>query len=547
MKQLETLIAFWLLAGTFAICAGCGGHVENPTISRIAAASSAGDTAEDDDHALIDRGDASGDRDSFGVTYSKMSANAQTIGAFGPAFAWPIIPIHMALLQDGRVLSYGTDEFGNQGAALRYSIWDPQKGTGPNAHLLLNNSTATDTFCAAQVQLPATGEILIAGGDSTVNGQRNYSNSDLNAFNPATNALVKQNRPMAYKRWYASMVTLASGATVVLGGRASPGPPNVFNNFPELYSPSSGWQTLTGAPSVAAYGQQNFYYPQAWLAPNGQVYILGHNGSQYFLDPAGLGKLAPVAGASLPQAGNWLPSVMYLPGKVLSLRLQAQSIVVDLNAGKPVATSGGNLSQDRLMSNATLLADGRVVVTGGSAVNNELTQVAYQTEIWDPALNRWTTGASAAKPRLYHSVAMLLPDATLVVGGGGAPGPVKNLNAEIFYPPYLFKQDGSGNFADRPAVTTSPAAVAWNQSFTVGVSAGTKVSRVTWVHTGTVTHNFNSGQRFQELPFTQSGSTIKLTSPDSPNIAPPGYYMLFVFDANGVPSVAKIIRMASSS
>ena len=68
---------------------------------------------------------------------------------------------------------------------------------------------------------------------------------------------------------------------------------------------------------------------------------------------------------------------------------------------------------------------------------NQLTGVAYQVEIWDPATGHWTAGASAAVPRLYHSNALLLTDATVLTGGGGAPGPLANLNAEIYYPPYL--------------------------------------------------------------------------------------------------------------
>ena len=86
-------------------------------------------------------------------------------------------------------------------------------------------------------------------------------------------------------------------------------------------------------------------------------------------------------------------------------------------------TSTGSPSQERFWSTLTVLPDGKVLATGGSAVANQLTGVAYQAESWDPATGRWTLGASAAKPRLYHSTAILLPDATVLTAGGGAAAP----------------------------------------------------------------------------------------------------------------------------
>jgi hypothetical protein len=97
-------------------------------------------------------------------------------GFFGPSFSWPIIPIHMALLPDGRVLNYGTDQTGAQGAQLIYDIWDPTS----NAHTTLPNGTSTDIFCGAAsligegptVPTSLTSTMLVTGGDSTVGGVR---------------------------------------------------------------------------------------------------------------------------------------------------------------------------------------------------------------------------------------------------------------------------------------------------------------------------------------------------------------------------------------
>ena len=141
---------------------------------------------------------------------------------------------------------------------------------------------------------------------------------------------------------------------------------------------------------------------------------------------------------------------------------------------------------------------------------------------------------------------MLLPDGSVLTGGGGAPGPVKNLNAEIYYPGYLY--NGYGQPAARPSLVTAPGLLQLhlNQQFAATVGSAAPIGRVTFVHTGAVTHTFDSGQRFLDLFFTQASQTLTITLPTiDPNVVVPGYYMLFVFDQAGVPSVARIIRVLS--
>jgi Galactose oxidase-like, Early set domain len=206
-------------------------------------------------------------------------------------------------------------------------------------------------------------------------------------------------------------------------------------------------------------------------------------------------------------------------------------------------TPTADIDQVRHWSNATVMADGKVLVTGGSAVANTLTGVAYAAEIWDPATGQWTLGAKAEKTRLYHSIAMLLPDGSVLTGAGGAPGPVKNLNMEIYHPPYLY--DASGQPAARPSLLDAPGVVqlSLNPQFAVTLGGADPISRVTLLHTGAVTHAFDSGQRFLQPGFTQNGQTLTITLPTDPNVVVPGYYMLFVFNQAGVPSVARIVQV----
>ena len=244
----------------------------------------------------------------------------------------------------------------------------------------------------------------------------------------------------------------------------------------------------------------------------------------------------------MPSGANILPTIPFAPGKVLSVRSN-QVFVVDFTQTVPVATQTDDIDQVRYYASGTVLANGKVLVTGGSTVPNQLTGVAYQAEIWDPATGHWTAGASAAEPRLYHSNALLLTDATVLTGGGGAPGPLANLNAEIYYPPYLYTS--SGQPAVRPAITSVSSATGATLSVTVGPTD--QISRLTFVRTGSATHDNNMEQRFIDLAFQQSGQQLTATLPSDPTVLVPGYYMLFAFDQAGVPSIAQVLFVDPTS
>jgi Domain of unknown function (DUF1929) len=482
---------------------------------------------------------------------------AQVQGAFGPAFGWPIIPIHMVMLPDGRVLSYGSDQAGIQGGLLRYAVWDPALGQEATSFQVLDNTTGTDIFCASQFVQPRDGKVMVIGGDRSINALRNYAVADVNVFDGATNTLTKQAQPMTYRRWYATAVTMGNGEQVVLGGRDDreqaatetfAGTLATYATTPEVFNPDTGWRTLPGAFSDAAFGAagENFWYPKAWLAPNGKVVSISHAGSLFEIDPAGSGTITAFASKMLYSNAN-APSVMYAPGKIMSMRHDNYVQLLDLNGEVPVISDAAPASTRRRWGFATVLPDGQVWANGGSKLDMLEVDAVLPSELWNPTTNTWTITASATRSRLYHSTSILLPDATVLTGGGGAPGPVANLNAEIYYPPYLFSKDGSKTFAVRPVISAVAApSVGWASALTVDVQSTTPISRVTWVRTGAATHSFNNEQRFMELPFTQTGTQLQVTTPASVTQAPPGYYMLFVFDAAGVPSVARILRMAAS-
>lgn len=469
---------------------------------------------------------------------------ADTKGLFGPVINWPVIPIHLTLLPDGRVLSFGRN-LSVPNNILAHSIWNPSLGTGTSAHEIIPNPIHTDVFCAGQTVISSTGETLITGGTARLTQQYNYSVADTNFMDPQSGTF-RTDTPMQFKRWYPTLVALANGDVVILGGRDEKDLPT-YASTPEIYTPGAGFRTLPGATNEDAYGKlgASWSYPRGFLAPNGKVFIVSHAGKTFWLDPTGEGAIARISTVNAPVSFPSLPSLMYAPGKILSIRSTKRAFVFDINDDTNVKMKQvAGISALRFYSSATILADGKVFLMGGSEVANKLTGVDYHTETWDPSTEQWTITASATIPRLYHSNALLMPDATVLTGGGGAPGPLKNLNAEIYYPPYLYKNDGSGLPADRPIITAAPSGLVWNQDFDVSVTSSAPIGKVTFVRAGSATHALNVDQRFMELPYSQTDAgTIHVSGPTDRNIAPPGSYMLFVFDQNGVPSVSKMIHL----
>ncbi len=467
-------------------------------------------------------------------------------GFFGPAFAWPIIPLHMALLPDGRVLNFGTDQTGAQGAQMIYDVWDPKIGNVPGAHTILSNTTGTDIFCAGVSLLDGSGNVLITGGDLTISGERNFAQNKVNIFNPAQNTLTPS-QSMNYARWYASITTLPNGEKLLLGGDNNKNDPITGGErTPEVRNPTLGWRKLPGI----SIDPNQWYYPRGFVGADGAVYVVQEDGTILRLTTDGVMGTMQDTGLQVGTGAFYYPSVMFTnangnPFSVLTVRAGLVVKAVDISNSPPVLTSVSSPTYDRRWGNATLLADGTILYSGGSGVVNQLTNVAYQAELYNPATGTWTLDATAAIPRLYHSATLLLPDGSVLTGGGGAPGPINELNAEIYFPPYLYLPDGSGNPAPRPQIFSAPStALQLGQNFLMTVGANDQIGKVNLIRVGANTHAFNSEERLISLPFTQSGTQITATLNASPNLAPPGYYMLFVLNSSGVPAIAKIVSVA---
>ena len=116
-----------------------------------------------------------------------------------------------------------------------------------------------------------------------------------------------------------------------------------------------------------------------------------------------------------------------------------------------------------------------------------------------------------------------------------------NMNVEVYHPPYLY--DATGARAMQARLTSAPAQIDIGETFFVDFTDAADISRVTMVKTGSVTHSWNMEQRFVELTFARSGSRLRVQAPTRAADAPPGFWMLFALNENGVPSHARIVKI----
>jgi hypothetical protein len=222
----------------------------------------------------------------------------------------------------------------------------------------------------------------------------------------------------------------------------------------------------------------------------------------------------------------------------------ATAETIDLNAVAPTWQFTGSMAFPRRHMNATILPDGQVLATGGTRGGGKLVDFSdanaiHAAEVWDPGTGQWTTLSSNSVTRVYHSVSLLLPDGTVLHGSSGdamdgtAQVPPQR-NHEIFSPPYLFK-------GARPVISSAPSNVGYGQTFSVGTPNVAQITQVRWIRLGSVTHAFDASARANTLSFQIVDGAVQVTAPSSARAAPPGHYLLFILNRNGVPSPGKVV------
>ncbi len=453
------------------------------------------------------------------IAVAEGSLNEATLGSWSAPTTWPFVAIHTSVLPNGKVLSWGrTDEHHTPSA----SLWDPATAT-----LTPVPNHDTNLFCAGHSFLP-DGRLLVTGGHI----HDGEGPADTNLFDYRTNTWT-QGPPMNAGRWYPTNVSLGNGEVLVSSGTEIAG---LGNPMPQVFTAAGTWRNLTSALRMQPY------YPFMHVAPSGAVLYAGPEPLTELLYPGGTGGWVQLGRKPDNRIRVYGSSVMYRPGKVLTMGgadgqgFMNTAETLDLNLATPVWKRAKPMGYARQHLNATLLPDGTVLVTGGLGPNGAV----FTAELWNPTNGNWTQLAANAVPRLYHSTSVLLPDGRVFSGGGGQPGVAgygDYYNVEVYSPPYLFK-------GARPVITSVAAEVTYNTLFQVGTPDSAAISRVTWVRLGSVTHAYDENQRFVELTFARpTATTLHVRAPAHSNLAPPGDYMMFLLNAQGVPSAAKIVRV----
>jgi hypothetical protein len=316
-----------------------------------------------------------------------------------------------------------------------------------------------------------------------------------------------------------------------------------YARIPEVYDPVTNTWTELPLASLSIP-----YYPHAFVLPDGKVAVTGT------AEAAVPTRVLDVATQTWTTASSQLrdqyTSAMYLPGKVVksgkstnssgNLPSTNNAYVIDLTESNPNWRQVSSMAFPRAYHVSTLLPDGSVLVTGGGRTTGDydIANAVYAAEIWSPTTEAWTTMSSMQKPRLYHGSAILLPDGrVLVTGGGRSPGPdIRDQESfEIFAPPYLFK-------GSRPSITSAPAQLTHNQTFTIETPDAASIATVSLVAMGNMTHGINMSQRFVPLAFSTTSGSLTVTAPADANLAPPGVYMIFIVNTQGVPSLAAVTK-----
>ena len=364
-------------------------------------------------------------------------------------FSSEVLAVHAAVLHTGKVMFFAgsgnvkqRQESPDFGSIDQENLHERGLGPGRHAHadgdenffhpvaIKGDNGKVFDFFCGGDSFL-ADGRLLSAGGTLAYPGHIS-GRADAVLFNPTTQQWARAGH-MAHGRWYPTLVTLGDGRVLAVSGLNEDGN---LNETIEVYSPQTDtWQTLHLPPDFPGLP----LYAHLFLMADGRVLFTGGQvegpdvplGRACSTSPTARsawslpGKLSE-AGSRKQSASVLLPPAQDQKAMIIGGGVGDEGIidataavdVIDLKAAHPQFQPAAPMNLPRTHVNAALLPDRTVLVTGGGLARESRLTPTLQSEIYDPATNTWTLVASSKVPRLYHSVALLLPDGRVVAAGG---------------------------------------------------------------------------------------------------------------------------------
>jgi Galactose oxidase-like, Early set domain len=454
-----------------------------------------------------------------------------------------ILAVHAALLHTGDVLIFAGSGYRKGVQNYRTRVWRYPTRT------FTTPRTPIDLFCCGHAFLPG-GRLLVAGGTRQYDPFRGIR--DALAFD-FEKRRWERIRKMARERWYPSLITLADGRILSVSGRGADGD---LQRVSEIFTLGKGWKRTP----------EHFlmpFYPQLTLLADGRLfYSGGYMGARHGAEPAiwnwKTGASKPVPGLPDLEMRSQAASVLLPPADEQRVMIVGGGgadmhhhhdmreplvatkgvAICDLTAAAPKYKAAAPVRHARMHLNLVLLPDRTVMATGGASVQEKKVHAALEAELFDPKTGKWRRGAKSRVPRLYHSVALLMPDGKVITAGSNPKRGVEEYRIEVYSPPYLFK-------GPRPQLTLSRDHAKYGASLRATTPDPAALREVNLVRPSATTHASNLEQRLLDLPFEVKGANrIDLTLPAEPNLAPPGWYMVFAVDAAGVPSQARWLHLA---
>lgn len=459
-----------------------------------------------------------------------------------------VFVVHAALLHTGKVLLFsGRAEQYHLPAdyPLESRLFDPV------ANSQTTQVVGENLFCAGHTFLN-DGRLLVAGGDRDT-GTRIAST---HVFDPGAESWTKLPNDMNYARWYPTVLTLDDGRAVAASGSGGPDTLEVFDPATET------WTQILGA-------NKNFngLYPSLHLLPNHEIFWsrtswnpqVGTTGSALQLTGAATGTWTDMAPMEFPDRQEGASVVMvdasvspaatriYVIGGGVAGTSNPQSMeMIDVTATAPAPTwvRMADMHYSRTNVNAVVLPTGRILVVGGQrggkwAANPD---PVYESETYDPGTDTWELGPAMNSPRQYHSVLVLLDDGRVLTAGGIDPTlggtPQRDLRTmEMFSPAYM-------TAPSRPTIA-NVTDFAYGAIETIQTPDAVDIASVALIRPNSCTHHTDAGHRYIKLGIESVvGDILTVQAPADANVAPPGFYMLFIVNNQGVPSVASWLQVS---
>lgn len=486
------------------------------------------------------------------------------MGRWSDIVRLPLIPVAAYVVpqfpQADRLMffsSWGVDAFGGPSGMTQFG--DLNFVTGQVSQRQVTN-VHHDMFCPGISSLE-DGRILVQGGSDA---------AAVSIYDPKTNQFTRA-PDMKVARGYQTSAILSNGKVFTIGGAYS-GARKGKNG--EIYDPKA--QTWTYLPNADVTPMLTKDHEGIWREDNhgwlfgwkdGSVFQAGPSKDQHWYGTTGSGSVvkAGTRDTADSMCGIW---AMYdaINGYILSAGGAQDYTNSDATTHAHITTIDApykpsriervpDMAFPRAFSNAVVLPDGTVLVTGGQrkALVFTNTNGIRIPELFNPKTKTWTQLAPHAVPRNYHSISILLPDSRVFIGGGGlcyvatikgstakCDKSVDHLDGEYFEPPFLFNADGS--YATRPVISglaTTPVKAGGSLRF-----RATELASVALVRMGSATHSVNSDQRRVPLVDVKKvGNEYVAALPKDSGVLLPGFYYLFVMSAKGTPSMGMTVQV----